>query len=109
MLSHLDLNLYAGGQLELHEGVNGLGVAVLDVEKPAVRIELELLAGLLVDEGRAVDGEDLLVGRERNRSVHLRASSFHRVDDLSGGLVYQHVIERLEFNSNFLIHINLIL
>ncbi len=62
MLSHFDLYFYAGGQLEFHESVHGLGVALLDVEKPAVRIELELLAGLLVDEGRAVDGEDLLVG-----------------------------------------------
>ena len=79
---------------------------VLALLSSMVRIELELLAGLLVDEGRAVDGEDLLVGRERNRSIHLRACSFHRVDDLGGRLVDEHVIERLEFNSNFLTHIN---
>ena len=64
--SDLYFDVYAGGQLELHEGVNGFGVAVLDVEKPAVRIELELLAGLLVDEGGAVYREDLLVGGKGN-------------------------------------------
>ena len=64
--SDLDLDLDAGGQLELHQSVNGLGVGIFDVEEPAIGIEFELLAGLLVDEGRTVDGEDLLVGRERD-------------------------------------------
>ncbi len=66
ILSDLDLDLDTGRKLKLHEGVNGLGVGVLDVEKPAVGVKLELLAGFLVDESRTVDGEDLLVGGKRN-------------------------------------------
>ena len=81
-LSDLDLNLDTGRKLKLHEGVNGLGVGVLDVEKPAVGVKLELLAGLLVDESRTVDGEDLLVGGKRNGSVDLRTGGLHGINDL---------------------------
>jgi len=60
--SDLDLDLNSGRELELHQGVDGLRIGVVDVQKPAIGVEFKLLAGLLVDEGRAVDSEDLLVG-----------------------------------------------
>ena len=82
--SHFDLDFNTRRKLELHESVNCLGVAVVDVKKPAVGIELELLAGLLVDESGTVDSEDLLVGGKRNGTIHLRASGLHGVHDLSG-------------------------
>ena len=91
--SDLDLDLDAGGQLELHQSVNGLGVGIFDVEEPAIGIEFELLAGLLVDEGRTVDSEDLLVGRERDGAVHFRAGRLHGLDDLACRLVDEHVVE----------------
>ena len=105
MSSDLYFDVHTGGELELHEGVNGLGVAVLDVEKPAVRIELELLAGLLVHEGGAVYREDLLVGGKRNGTIHPCTGGLYGLDDLGCGLVHQHVVEGLEFNSDFLAHI----
>ena len=84
LASHFDLNLDTGGELELHEGVDSLGIAVIDVEEPAVGIKLKLLAGLLVNEGRAVDCEDLLVGGKRNGTVYLSTGSLHGVHDLGG-------------------------
>lgn len=34
--SHFDLDIHTGGKLESHQRVNGLGVAIIDIEKPAV-------------------------------------------------------------------------
>ena len=45
----LDLDVDAGGELELHQRVDGLGRGVEDVDQPLVRPDLELLARLLVD------------------------------------------------------------
>ncbi len=42
--SQLDLNVYAAGELELHQRVHGLRRGVEDVEQPLVRAHLELLA-----------------------------------------------------------------
>ena len=53
----LDLDVHAGGQVELHQRVHGLRGGVDDVEHALVRADFELLARLLVDVRRAVDGE----------------------------------------------------
>jgi hypothetical protein len=63
----LDLDVDAGGQVELHQRVDGLRRRIDDVEKTLVRAHFELLAALLVDVRRAVDGELLDAGRQRNR------------------------------------------
>lgn len=50
-LLHLDFNLDAAGQFELHQRVNSLSRAAVDVDKALVGAHLELFAALLVDEG----------------------------------------------------------
>src|SRR5712691_4522584 len=57
--SELDLDVDAGGKVELHQRVHGLRRRIDDVEQPFVRAHLELLAALLVDMGRTVDREFL--------------------------------------------------
>jgi hypothetical protein len=47
--SELDLDVDAGGEVELHQRVHRLRRRVDDVEEPLVRPDLELLAALLVD------------------------------------------------------------
>src|SRR5439155_181800 len=46
--SELDLDVDAGGQVELHQRVHGLGGGIDDVEEPLVGAHLELLARGLV-------------------------------------------------------------
>ena len=53
----LDLDVDAGSQVELHQRVDGLRRRIDDVEQTLMRADLELLAALLVDMRRAVDGE----------------------------------------------------
>src|SRR6059058_4379575 len=83
----LDLDVHAGGQVELHERVHGLRGGVDDVEHALVRADFELLARLLVDVRRAVDGEFLNLRRQGDRPAHGRAGALRRVHDLPGGVV----------------------
>src|SRR4051812_9770601 len=53
--SELDFDVDAGGEIELHEGVDRLRGRVDDVEQTLVRPDFELLTRLLVDVRRAVD------------------------------------------------------
>src|SRR3954451_8807256 len=53
----LDLDVDAGGKIELHQGIDRLRCRVDDVEKTLVGAHLELLPALLVDMRRTVDGE----------------------------------------------------
>src|SRR5689334_7041439 len=49
----LDFYVDAGGQVELHQRVDGLRRGIHDVEQPLVRAHLELLARRLIDVRRA--------------------------------------------------------
>lgn len=82
--SDLDFHFHAAGKLELHEGVDSLGGRVVDIDQTLERRKLELLARLLVDEGRAVDSEDALVGGQRNRTADHRACALYSLHNLFG-------------------------
>src|SRR3954447_22742709 len=104
----LDLDVHAGGQVELHERVHGLRGGVDDIEHALVRADFKLLARLLVDVRRTVDGEFLNARRQRDRPAHGGARSLGRVHDLAGGMVQHAVIEGLEPDADVLtIHIAL--
>src|ERR1700761_2630669 len=104
----LDLDVHAGGQVELHERVHGLRGGVDDVEHALVRADFELLARLLVDVRRAVDGEFLDARGQRDRPAHGGAGTLRGVDDLARGMVQHAVVKRLEADADVLtIHIAL--
>ena len=63
---------------------------------------LELLAGVLVLVNRAQDGDDLLLGRQRDRAGNLRAVALCGLDDLLGALVDQLVVVRLQADTDLL-------
>src|SRR5258708_28854986 len=98
----LDLDVHAGGEVELHQRVQRLRRRVDDVEQAAMSPDLNLLAALLVDVRAAVDGELLEFGRQWNRSAHLRAGPLGRVDDLARRLVEDAMIKRLQADADAL-------
>src|SRR5271166_5612828 len=61
--SQFDLDIDAGGKIELHQRVDGLRCGVDDVEHALMSSDLELFARLLVDVRRAQHGEFLDLGR----------------------------------------------
>ena len=67
-----------------------------------MRPNLKLLAALLVNVWRAVDGEDRLVGRQRNRPGYDAASRLDRPDYFFRALIDQVMIVGFQFDSNLL-------
>ena len=63
---------------------------------------LELLAGILVLVNRTQDGDDLLLGRQRDRAGNLSAVALCGLDDLLGALVDQLVVVRLQADTDLL-------
>src|SRR5687767_2823724 len=100
--SQLDLDVDAGGEVELHQRVDRLRRRIDDVEQPLVRAHLELLAALLVDVRAAVDREALDARRQRDRPTHLRTRAFRRVHDLARRRIEDAMVERLEPDADVL-------
>src|SRR5229473_3062249 len=92
----LGLDVDAGGEIELHQRVHRLRRRIDDIEQALVRAHLELLAALLVDVRRSVDGEFLDPGRQRDRPAHLRAGALGGRHDLACRSIENAMIERLE-------------
>src|SRR3954469_154632 len=98
----LDLDVDTGGQIELHQSIDRLRGRIDNVEKTLVRAHLELLAALLVDVRRTVDGELLDAGRQRDGPANLSAGPFRRVHDLTRRRIENSMVERLETYANIL-------
>src|SRR5689334_24061914 len=98
----LDLDVDAGREVELHQRVDGLRGGIDDIEQALVGAHLELLAALLVDVRRAVDGELLDLGRQRDGPAHLCAGTFGGRYDLARRRVENAVIERLQPDADVL-------
>src|SRR5579863_4761268 len=103
-LLELDFNVDAGGKVELAERVDGLLGGFEDVEQALVGANLEMLARLLVDVRRAIDGEALDAGRQRNRAGDAAAGTANRIDDFAHRLIEQPVVVGLEAYANFIVH-----
>src|SRR3974390_3308290 len=71
----LDLNVDAGGKVELHQRVHRLRRRIDDVQEALVRAHLELFAALFVDVRRPVHREFLDFRRQRNWAQDLRTGA----------------------------------
>ena len=49
-LYHLDLDLDPGGQVQVRKGFHDARIGIQDLNQPLMDPELELLAGILIDE-----------------------------------------------------------
>lgn len=90
-----DLNIYPGRQIQLGKGIYRPRRGSINVQEAFVRVQLELLTGLLVYMRRTQYGEDLLLGRQRNGSCYHGTGASHGFNDLFCGFIHQVVIVRL--------------
>src|SRR5262249_10152395 len=98
-----DLDVDAGGQrVEALQRVDGFRRGLEDVDQALVRAHLEVLARVLVLEGRANHAVDVLLGRQRHRTGDAGAGALRGLDDLASSPIYGVVVVRLESNPNFL-------
>src|SRR5712691_12508629 len=101
--SKLDLDVDARGKVELHQGVDRLLRGIVDVDEALVGADLELLAGVLVDE-RAADHRELFdARRQRHRTGNRRPGPLRGLHDLRRGLIDQLVVVRLQADPNALL------
>src|SRR5690606_27661302 len=98
----LDFDVDAGGEIELHKRIDRLRSGIHDVQETLVGPDLELLARLLVDVRRAVDGEFVDAGRQRDRPADLCTRTLGGVDDLAGRVVQHAMVKRLEADADVL-------
>ena len=68
----------------------------------------KLFAAVLVLMNRTQNGDNLLFGRERNRTGYAGACTLCRLHNLVGGLIHQLVIVTLDSDSDFLLDLSLI-
>src|SRR5213075_2361047 len=81
-LLDLDLYIHPCGQIEFCECVHGLRPRIENVDQPLVRLELELLAALLVDVRTPQHGPELPFGGQRDRAGNLCAGFLGRAHDV---------------------------
>jgi hypothetical protein len=72
-----------------------------DVDDTLVRADFKLLARLLIDEGRTVDGVDFAAGWQRNRTCNARTSALRLVNDLARRGVESLMVVGLHTNPEF--------
>ena len=90
-------------QVELHQCVHGLVVGIDNIEDALVRARFVLVTRVLVGMRRSQDRVALDLGRQRNRTTHLRARTLGCFHDLARRTIDQAMIERLEPNPNLLV------
>src|SRR3954447_11577677 len=103
MALEADLDVDAGGQrVEALQRVDGFRRGLKDVDQALVRAHLEVLARVLVLEGRADHAIDVLLSGQRHGAGHAGAGALRGFDDLAGSPVDGVMVIRLEPDSNFL-------
>src|ERR1700733_656403 len=103
-LLELDFDVDARGQVELAQRVDGLLGRLEDVEQTFMRTNFKMLARLLVDVRRAVDGEALHARRQRNGTRHPAAGAPDGVHYFPNRLIEQAVVVRLEAYAYLVVH-----
>ena len=101
-LLELDFDVDTGGEIELHQCIDRLRGRIHDVQKTLVSPDFELLAALLVNVRRPVDGVFVNSRRQRNRTAHLRTRPLGGIDDFARRIVEHAMVERLEPDANVL-------
>ena len=100
VLLQLYLNFNASGKVEAHEGFHGLLVGVENIDQSLVCSALELLTGILILVNSAKDGDDFLLGGQRDRAGDGSAVALGGLDDLLCARVDELMIIGLEANSD---------
>src|SRR3712207_3725914 len=91
-LRRLYLYVHAGGQVEALERVDRARRGLLDVYEALVRVQLEVLAGVLVPVGTPDHRVAAALGRQRDGAEHEGPRPLRRLDYRAGSLVYDLVV-----------------
>ena len=82
----LNFDLHTGRQLQGHQSLHSLGGGLHNVDEALVGAALKLLAAVLVLVDGPQDGDDLLLGGQRDGAGNLGAGALGGLDDLLSAL-----------------------
>ena len=102
LLTETDLHFDTGCQIQLHQCVYSFFGGLDNVEKTLVGADFILITSVFVDVWRNQNREAFFSGWQRDRTTHLRASTFCSINDFLRRLVDQTVIKRLKADSDLL-------
>ena len=88
----LDFDFNAGREFKIHQSLNGFVGRSEDVDKSLMGAHFELLTAVLILMNSAQDGDNLLLGRQRNRSTYASTGTLCSCYDLLSGLIHQLMI-----------------
>src|SRR5450755_2953425 len=80
----LDLDVYAGRKIKLHERIHRLVGGVQYVHQPLVRAQLKLIARVLIAMRRHEERKALHLGRQRHGTLHRCTGALGGLDDFTG-------------------------
>lgn len=100
---HFDFDIDAGRKVEIHEGIDGFGGGIGEIDEALVGSHFELLAGVFVDMRAAKYGCDIALGGERNRSGNGSAGTDCGFNNLFGTLVDDLGVIGLKTDTNTLL------
>lgn len=72
---HLDFDVDAGGEVEVHERINSFAGRLDDVDKSFVSEDLVVLLSVFIGMGRGENGDQLSLGRQRDGANNFGAGS----------------------------------
>jgi hypothetical protein len=104
---HFDFDVDAGGEIEIHEGVDGFGSGLGDVDEALVGAHLKLFTRVLVNVRRAQHGHTTFLSRERDGTGDVGAGAGGGVNNLLCALINDLGIVSLEANANALLFLGL--
>ena len=101
----LQLNFYinTGRQIEFHQSVNSFVGWIDDIHQAEMGTNLELVARGLVDVRRTQNVETLDAGRQGHRALDDGAGALGGLNDFSGRLVDQAIVESLQADTDLLV------
>ena len=99
----LNFDVYPGWQVQLHQGIDGFGRGLIDINDAAVGARFKMLPRVFVDVGRSQETIDPTLSGERNGSDRSGAGAVGSVYDLFARGVEETSIEGFESNANFLL------
>src|SRR5437763_11797574 len=102
-ISELDLDVYAGREVEPHERVDRLRRRRVDVDQTLVRAHLEVLARVLVLERAADHAVDVLLGGQGHGTGDRGTGALRSLDDRLRRLVELVVVVALEPDPDLLL------
>jgi hypothetical protein len=102
LAERLDLDIHAGGQIELHQGIDGLLRRLEDIEQALVGADFKLLPRFLVHVRRTQHAVFVFHRGQRNRPGDLRAGALRCLDDLARRLIEDAIVVGFQPDSNSL-------